>query len=234
MDERSGTLLRADSQRSAADELPEPEQARVCTETGRHEARVKRKCVDSGAGCAPGEFANEHDRLELARAIGQPSTGVGPPPPVEVIEVEPREHVGTACSGDHPAGAPGDAVEQQVREQEWREVVVLECAFVTIRRFPPGTDQAAGVVREHVDARVARQQFLCEGAHFSETVEVCDERESTHLIGNGTGAFRIAPHDGDCRTPGGQCNRRGATESRTRPRDHDDPAAQFCAGSAHR
>jgi hypothetical protein len=59
---------------------------------------------------------------------GSPSAGIGPTFPVEVVEVESREHA-ASLAVESRGRRSSDAVEQQVREQERREMVVRNVRF---------------------------------------------------------------------------------------------------------
>jgi hypothetical protein len=122
-----------------------------------------------------------------------------------------------------------EARHEQAREQERREVVLLDRSLVPVDRHGPLGVEAARVVDEHVDPVVSAQQRVGEGAHVVEVVVVGHEGLAPDRPGDGTGAFRVAPHDREPHTVLGR-QRLGRRLADTRARAREDDGA---SGAAH-
>jgi hypothetical protein len=86
-----------------------------------------------------------------------------------------------------------EAIAQQIREQERRQMVRLEGRLEAVDRDRAIAEDAARVVREHVDARIARPQFVGERAHLGEHGEVGDVERHAEFIGDLPRPPRVAP-----------------------------------------
>ena len=103
-----------------------------------------------------------------------------PRPPslqLEVVEVEHPAPVRVRAGDDNPRRRGGpEPVEQQIREQERRQVVDRERSLVAVLGQLATMRVGAGVVDQHVDAVVAVEQLLREPADLGQRREVRPQR----------------------------------------------------------
>ena len=139
---------------------------------------------------------------------------------VEIVDLEVSEEpVGDARGVDDRCPRFGQAVEQEVGEQERGEVVDLEGEFVAVDRgLAVGTEDASGIVREHVDAGVGGEQVCGEGANLLEVGEVGDAVRHSEFAGDARGAFGgpADHHDGVPSVDEAPRSRRADTVARAR------------------
>jgi len=154
VDRGGGALLGGAEERAQQLRERGGEAAVVLPEARRDGAGVKAVGGDAGAVEAPGQLIGEEDVGELGGAVDP--HGAVAPRVVEVVEVDPTEAV--RVRGDvHDAGRGRcpQAREQEVRQQEVREVVHREHGLDPVHRGRAPEVHDAGVVHEHVDGRVA-------------------------------------------------------------------------------
>ncbi len=85
----------------------------------------------------------------------------------QVVKVDRRFAVVIASDIDHPRRRAGlEHVQQQVGEQERRQVVDREDGLNAVYGHRSFAQSDASVVDQHVQVRVARLEFLCESAHL--------------------------------------------------------------------
>jgi hypothetical protein len=139
---------------------------------------------------APVQLRGEQDVLELGGAVRAVRREV--PVVVQVVEVEvpeePRAHAGRL---DDRGAAREELVQEQAGQEERREVVDLERPLVSVDG--PGAvaaEDAAGVVRQDVDARVGGVELGGQATHVGEVREVGDEALPADLAGDVRGLLR--------------------------------------------
>jgi len=141
----------------------------VLAEAGADLTRVE--AVGRDGGVAALQLAREQDVAELARAVDAPgaeAAALG----LEVVEVEQAALVGVAGRGHDAPARGGEPLEQQLREQERGEVVEREGPLEAVGRHLARAEHGAGIVREHVDARVGLEQLGGEPAYPVHPFEV--------------------------------------------------------------
>ena len=124
-----------------------------------------------GPGQASGEFAGEQDIGELRAAVDlKPVVTLGA---LQVAEIEAHALVGDRRGGDDPRRRRGDElVAQRFGQHEIGHVVEGEGELEALGRHPPVGEEGAGVVDQHVDARLARGDRLSDLARFRHAREI--------------------------------------------------------------
>jgi len=139
---------------------------------------------------------------------------------------------------DNPRpGRPRKPVEQQIGQQEGREMVDREGQLVTIGRNRVARRDQPGIIDQHVEPLVPRPYLGGEGAHRVEAGKIGDrgfELGARHALGDKAarrlGALGIAPDHDDPHPRAREAKRRMASNSGARPGDDGD----FCAVTGHR
>jgi hypothetical protein len=152
---------------------------------------VEAVCRDRGVASL--QLSREEDVAELARAVDTPgaeAAALG----LEVVEVEPGALVGVARRGHHPRARGGEPLEQQVREQEWGEVVERESLLEAVGGQVARGEHGARVVRKHVDARVGVEQLGREPVYLLNPCEVGKVLVHGRAAAGGARLLRSRPH----------------------------------------
>ncbi len=117
--------------------------------------------------------------------------------PEQVRQARGRHDPGRVLLVAEGLGGLDQPRQQQVGEQERRQVVALDGAFVAVDGELAAGMQPARVVRQHVDALVAVEEGVGQVSHVVEPVEIGEERRSSHPVGNGPGPLGVSADDGE-------------------------------------
>jgi hypothetical protein len=108
---------------------------------------------------------------------------------LQVVEVEPAEGAAVGVRGEHDDPRRRAVLEQRqqlLREHEVPEVVDAEGGLEAVDRLGALAEDQAGVVDQHVEARVAGAELRREGADPGERGEV--EAQALHRVVAGLAA----------------------------------------------
>ena len=167
VDRGLGALLRALHERSEDGEHePHPATRVLLAERRADHSGVERVRRDARPLEPAGQLVGEQDVGQLGLVV-RALTAVAPLA-LEVVEVDAAHGLRARRDGDDPGRGGGpEPVQQQVRQQERREVVDRERALQTVLRDMPCRPVAAHVVHQDVEARVCRAYLLRETAHLA-------------------------------------------------------------------
>ena len=179
------------------------------SERRAHHAGMQRVGGDGAGRQPPGQLVGEQDVGELGLVVG-PCAGVGPFA-LEVVEVDPPHGLRVGGDRDHAGRcALLQPVEQQVGEQERREVVEGEGVLEPVGRDVPGVPVAADVVDQHVDPgqalRAPRRPAAAPppGTTGPRRTRPPARRRPRGSRGRGLGALAVPAGDRDVRAHRGQ------------------------------
>ena len=163
-----------------------------------HHAGMQRVGGDAAGVQPPGQLVGEQDVGELGLVVG-PRAGVGPFA-LQVVEVDPAQLVRVGGDRDHPGrGALLEPVEEQVGEQERREMVEREGALEPVSGDVPGVPVPADVVDQHIDPGKVLEHLAGQPPHLRLGGQVRDEHVHLPAAGRADLAGRVL---GRARGPG--------------------------------
>jgi hypothetical protein len=151
------------------------ERAVVEPHGGPHRPRMHRVDAHAGPRETLGELVHAQDLGGLGRAIG-PQPDIRPLPPVEIAEVEAGEAVALRVHEDDASLAPpGEAGKEDSSKDEGGHVIDGEDGFESVDREAAAGHVHAGVVDEHVDRALQREQAIGRGANLREHGQIGDD-----------------------------------------------------------
>jgi len=194
-----------------------------------HHAGMQRVGGHRGALEPAGQLVGEQDVRELGLAVG-PGSGVGPFG-LQVFEVDPPQGLHVGGDRDHTGrGALLEPAEEQVGEQERREMVDSEGALEPVGGDMPGVPVPADVIDQYIDPGQALQYLAGQPPHLRLGGQVRDEH--VHLAGAGgadlasrvLGAPAVPAGDREVRAHRGQAERGRPADASAAPGDQHCPA----------
>src|SRR5690348_12972116 len=183
VDRGLGAALRADSERATEREGEIPETCLAVAEVAGDEAGMQRVGRHPGSVQLPRQLIREEDIGELRFAVdaeGEVAAAV-----LHIVEGNVGAGMHGGGDGDDAGGRAGfQRLEQQVGQQERREVIERERHLNAVRRLAAAPEEdRAGVVDEHVQAVVACTELLSRPAHLRLHTEIGDQRADVVIAG---------------------------------------------------
>lgn len=111
---------------------------------------------------------------------------------IQIVKLDLPGPVGHAGRGDDRGVAVDQPGQQQVVEQEWRQVVHLVCQFMPVFGLGsvPGA-QEPGIVHQDVDARALAQYLVGQAPDVVQASEIGDDGVRSQLLGDVVGLVRV-------------------------------------------
>jgi hypothetical protein len=151
-------------------------------EGGAHDAGVHGVGRDRGGREPAGEFVGEQDVRELGLVV-RPCTGVGAFA-LQVVELDAAHGMRVGGDGDHPGrGAVPQPVQEQVGEQERREMVECERALEPVGGDVPAVPVSADVIDQHIEPGEALEDRTGQSPDLDLGGQVRDEDVDVPLAG---------------------------------------------------